>query len=175
MKKYGLIFLLMVGMMGCSQEKETVEYESIEELVESIRSNPGMIEHIGAVARTIYRDGNVEEFKAVVINRKSEIKAVYETAWSDKMRIAINEAAIISQGKGATGYEEAMQASYETAVANGSGTDYETFAKNYSDNISKYNEQLQEMRGLSFAEMVERYEEFESILDLIESNLNILG
>ncbi|MFV0479774.1 MAG: hypothetical protein ACK5LZ_04320 [Anaerorhabdus sp.] len=89
---------------------------------------------------------------------------------------AINEAAIISQGKGATGYEAAMEASYATAVANGASVlDEDAWKAQYTYTMKQYNEQLQEMRGLSFAEMVERYEEFESILDLIESNLNILG
>ncbi|MFV0479090.1 MAG: hypothetical protein ACK5LZ_00760 [Anaerorhabdus sp.] len=40
MKKYGLILLLMVGMMGCSkvEVKERVEYENIEELVDALRN-----------------------------------------------------------------------------------------------------------------------------------------
>ncbi|MFV0479570.1 MAG: hypothetical protein ACK5LZ_03245, partial [Anaerorhabdus sp.] len=111
---------------------------------------------------------------AAIVGTIEDTYTIYETEMSEAMEKAIDEAAIISQGKGTEGYEEAMQASYETAVANGSGTDYETFAKNYSDNISKYNEQLQEMRGLSFAEMVERYEEFEKPLWTINSNLGII-
>ncbi|MFV0479979.1 MAG: hypothetical protein ACK5LZ_05365, partial [Anaerorhabdus sp.] len=88
---------------------------------------------------------------------------------------AIDEAAIISQGKGTEGYEEAMQASYETAVANGSYDSYESFSQSYGSFAVDNAEQLQEMSELSLTELVERYEEFKGALGEIDDNLKILG
>ncbi|MFV0479020.1 MAG: hypothetical protein ACK5LZ_00405, partial [Anaerorhabdus sp.] len=68
-----------------------------------------------------------------------------------------------------------MQASYETAVANGSERSYETFSDGYYADIAKYNEQLQEMSEMSLTELVERYEEFKNPLWKIDDNLSILN
>ncbi|MFV0479145.1 MAG: hypothetical protein ACK5LZ_01040, partial [Anaerorhabdus sp.] len=73
------------------------------------------------------------------------------------------------------GYEEAMQASYETAVANGSLLNYEGFEYAYYTNISQYNEQLQEMSEMSLTELVERYGECKDPLWEIDDNLSILN
>ncbi|MFV0479351.1 MAG: hypothetical protein ACK5LZ_02110 [Anaerorhabdus sp.] len=97
------------------------------------------------------------------------------TISSAKTMYSINDAAIFSQGKGTEGEEEAMQASYETAVANGASIlDEEYWKSQYAYSMSSYNEQLQDMREMSLTELVERYEECKQIFELIDSILNII-
>ncbi|MFV0479313.1 MAG: hypothetical protein ACK5LZ_01905, partial [Anaerorhabdus sp.] len=111
---------------------------------------------------------------ASIVGKTQDTYKDYVTDPSEALLKAIDDAAIISQGKGTVGYEEAMQASYATAVANGSLLNYEGFEYAYYTNISQYNEQLQEMSELSLTELVERYGEFKDMLRIINDNVSVI-
>ncbi|MFV0480224.1 MAG: hypothetical protein ACK5LZ_06635 [Anaerorhabdus sp.] len=104
----------------------------------------------------------------------TEDYSIHPTKDAIRLKEAAGQAAIISQGEGAEGYKEAMEASYATAVENGSYATREEFEGSYTRFAIDKAEQLQEMSKLSVEEIVERYDEFKDVLREIDDNLKII-
>ncbi|MFV0480250.1 MAG: hypothetical protein ACK5LZ_06765 [Anaerorhabdus sp.] len=176
MAKYGAEGLVSFLINLTSQWLEKIQKES--ELEKAMKKATENLENSEILADI----SNNREFSHAVIIQVDIDGEAYMTgveklptqATVAAMKV-IKEAAIISQGEEAEGYQEAMEASYATAVENGSYDSYENFSQSYGRFAIDKAEQLQELSELSFTEIVERYDEFQAILDVIESNLNILG